>query len=196
MSDRPGGLVRVVVASHREIVARGLAAVLADHPDRVLVTVAASLRAIDPAVDVVLYDLALMDVPGVTPLADVVRAVGGRVLALAGHADGALELVAEEEGVAGCIAADVHGEDLVHALELVAAGERLDRRAGTAATTLSAREAEVLALVAQGLSNLEITQKLFISPNTLKSHIRQAYRKIGASTRAQAVAWVAHHGLG
>jgi DNA-binding NarL/FixJ family response regulator len=195
MTEPGKRVLRVVVASHREIVARGVAAVLADHPDRVLVTASAGMRSVDPSVDVVLYDLALLDVSGVQPLDELVRRVDGRVLALAGHADGALELVAEEHGVAGCVGADVHGEELVRAVVATAAGQR-PRRPVPTSTLLSAREKEVLALIVQGLSNVEVAEKLFISPNTLKSHIRQAYRKIGATTRAQAVAWVAAHGLG
>ena len=60
---------------------------------------------------------------------------------------------------------------------------------------LSAREAEVLALICQGLSNNEISQRAYIGVNTVKTYIRSLYRKIGASTRAQAVIWGMSHGF-
>jgi DNA-binding CsgD family transcriptional regulator len=60
---------------------------------------------------------------------------------------------------------------------------------------LSTREAEILALIATGHSNLEIAERCFLSINTVKSYVRTTYRKIGVQTRAQAVAWAIHHGL-
>lgn len=60
---------------------------------------------------------------------------------------------------------------------------------------LSPRETEVLALIQRGLSNLEITHELYLSLNTVKSHIRSAYRKMGVTTRAQAVIWCFTHPL-
>jgi len=191
---REGGPLSVVIASHREIVARGLVAMLADHPEKVVVNVAPSLRDVGPTVDVVLYDLALLDGSGTTPLREVDAASGGRVIGIAESADGAHRHVAEKHGIAGCVPSEVHADDLVLAIATVAAGSPLPRPTSEEGP-LSAREAEIVTLVAQGLSNDEITRKLFISPNTLKSHIRRAYRKIGVSTRAQAVAWATHHGL-
>jgi DNA-binding NarL/FixJ family response regulator len=55
---------------------------------------------------------------------------------------------------------------------------------------LTRRECDVLSLVAEGLSNQEIAERLFVTGNTLKSYIRSAYRKVGVRTRAQAVRWV------
>lgn len=54
---------------------------------------------------------------------------------------------------------------------------------------LSPREGEVLALIAQGLSNEQIAARAFLSPNTVKSYIRSAYRKIDVTTRTHAVIW-------
>ncbi|WP_166139190.1 helix-turn-helix transcriptional regulator [Nocardioides ochotonae] len=61
---------------------------------------------------------------------------------------------------------------------------------------LSEREAEILGLVAQGLSNPEIGEVLYLSVNTVKTYLRTAYRKIGLRTRAQAVTWALCHGFG
>ncbi|MDH2414914.1 response regulator transcription factor [Nocardioides sp. CER19] len=187
--------LRVVVASHREILARGLVAILADHPEAVAVSVGASLRGVGPAVDVVLYDLALLDDSGPTPLRELVRASAGRVIGLAESIDGPHRHVVDEHGLAGFLPTDVHAQELFGAIAAVAAG-RLLPRAVEDAGPLTRREAEIVGLIAQGLSNDEIAAKLVISHNTLKSHIRQAYRRIGVSTRAQAVAWANQHGLG
>ena len=63
------------------------------------------------------------------------------------------------------------------------------------AVHLSARESQVLVLVASGLSNREIAAQCFLSINSVKTYIRSTYRKIGASTRTQAVLWALEHGL-
>jgi DNA-binding CsgD family transcriptional regulator len=60
---------------------------------------------------------------------------------------------------------------------------------------LSAREAEVLKLVAQGLTNIQIAEGLFISPRTVDRHLNSVYRKIGASSRAAATRFAIEHGL-
>ena len=60
---------------------------------------------------------------------------------------------------------------------------------------LTAREAEVLALITQGLSNADIATRTSLSINSIKSYIRSCYRKIGVSSRARAVLWGATHGF-
>jgi DNA-binding CsgD family transcriptional regulator len=83
--------------------------------------------------------------------------------------------------------------DAVEAV-LGAAGHRVpSRRAGPAG--LTARELEVLALLARGQSNKEIASRLFISPKTVGSHVEHIYRKIDCSTRAEASLFVMQHGL-
>ena len=60
---------------------------------------------------------------------------------------------------------------------------------------LSAREAEVLALITQGLTNELIARHTYLSANSVKSSIRSAYRKIGVTSRSQAVLWGVRHGF-
>lgn len=74
--------------------------------------------------------------------------------------------------------------------EASAAGDWPGRREG-----LSLREAEVIALITQGFTNPEIAARCYISPNSLKSYIRSAYRKMGVERRAQAVRWGIDHGM-
>lgn len=59
---------------------------------------------------------------------------------------------------------------------------------------LTAREAEVVALITRGFSNEQIAKHTYITINTLKSYIRSAYRKMGVKSRAQAVRWGIEHG--
>lgn len=60
---------------------------------------------------------------------------------------------------------------------------------------LTQREAEVLALIVQGLSNADIAVRAHLSPNSVKTYIRSCYRRIGASSRTQAVLWGIDHGF-
>lgn len=61
--------------------------------------------------------------------------------------------------------------------------------------TLTGRERDVLELVTHGLTNQEIAARLYLSVNTIKTYVRLAYRKVGVSNRAQAVAWGYQNGL-
>ena len=60
---------------------------------------------------------------------------------------------------------------------------------------LSDRESEILALITQGKSNAEVAEITFLSPNTIKSYVRTIYRKIGVTSRTQAVLWGVRHGF-
>ena len=62
-------------------------------------------------------------------------------------------------------------------------------------TGLSAREAEVIALITQGFTNDEIARNCYLSINSVKSYIRSAYRKMGVERRSQAVLWGVQHGM-
>jgi NarL family two-component system response regulator LiaR len=60
---------------------------------------------------------------------------------------------------------------------------------------LSAREAEVIALITQGLANEDIASRMYVSTNTVKTYIRSAYRKLGVDSRTRAVLWGIDHGF-
>jgi DNA-binding CsgD family transcriptional regulator len=77
---------------------------------------------------------------------------------------------------------------------LGAAGHRVSRRREGPAG-LTAREVEVLRLLAQGMSNKETARRLVISPKTVANHVEHIYAKIGASTRATASLFAMRHGL-
>ena len=93
------------------------------------------------------------------------------------------------------------GEELVDAIERVAAGDRVGldhvtrsrRRASD--DELSAREREVLALVALGLTNRAIADELYLSVDTIKTYVRRVYTKLGVVNRAQAASRAAQFDL-
>ncbi|MFF2144102.1 response regulator [Kitasatospora sp. NPDC058190] len=74
-------------------------------------------------------------------------------------------------------------------------GERPAARSGELPDGLTVREAEVLALIAEGLSNTEIAQRLFVSQATVKTHINNLFAKTAVRDRAQAVAYAFRHGI-
>jgi DNA-binding NarL/FixJ family response regulator len=106
-------------------------------------------------------------------------------------------------GADGYISKELPAHELVAALEKVHSGERivaLDLTPGTdphspRALGLTPRESHVVALIAAGAPNKEIAARLGLSMNTVKSHIRTAYRAMGVTSRTQAVLWAVEHGV-
>lgn len=194
MHDQP---IRVAIISRQEVLARGLGAMLADYPHRVTVTMLPSVWAKAHGVDVVIYDsMGLHNADG-ADLDHLIRRTDAKVLFYSRDMRPDLRARALALGVDAWISMSARAPELVEAVELTAAGkplpdqeERLGQDVG-----LSPREVEILALITQGLSNQDIVEKLHLTINTLKSHIRSIYRKIGANTRAQAVGWAMQHGF-
>ena len=114
-----------------------------------------------------------------------------------GYGDRAQLLEALDIGVEGFVLKEAPLDDLVRAVEAVAEGGTyvdpvlagaLAASAGEQAPALTQRERDVLRLLADGLSNEEIGKRLFISAETVRTHLRKAMDKLGAETRTQAVA--------
>jgi DNA-binding NarL/FixJ family response regulator len=114
---------------------------------------------------------------------------------------------ARDLGVSGYLSKALTARELVGALEAVHSGEVVVSESPPRSRTLGSldwpgrtegltdRESEVLALITQGMSNAEIAELTFLSPNTVKSYIRTLYRKIDADSRTQAVLWGVHNGF-
>ena len=100
--------------------------------------------------------------------------------------------LADRAGVSGVVLKSTSGDVLVDVIERVAAGERIGLgelqrgRQSRSENGLSAREEEVLALIALGKSNGEIGHELFLSVDTIKTYVRRLYAKLGVNNRAQA----------
>jgi len=189
--------VRLAIISRQEVVARGLTAMLADYPDRVIVTALPSVWTRAAGVQVILYDTLGLHANDGAELEHLTRETEAKVLVFSRDMRPDLRARALAFGTLPWVSMSIRAKELVEAIELVAAGESLPEQAERVAdgAGLSPREIETLALIAQGLSNKEIADKLFLTTNTLKSHIRQAYRKMGVRSRAQAVAWAMQHGF-
>jgi len=120
-----------------------------------------------------------------------------RLLLYSGYGDRALLLEALDAGVHGFVLKEAPLDDLVRAVKTVAAGNSYvdPVLAGALASSVSDqlpqlthRERDVLRLLADGLANEEIGKRLFISAETVRTHLRKAMEKLGAETRTQAVA--------
>ena len=114
--------------------------------------------------------------------------------ALAGGASGYLSKVLTGPAVVDALERIKAGEIVVLAGDFESsadgAGDWPGREAG-----LSPREAEILALITQGLSNQEIADRVYVSINSVKTYIRSAYRKIDVTKRTQAVIWGIDNGF-
>ena len=187
MPDQPA---RVRIVSHQEVLGRGLVAMLDLHPQRSLVTDG------DDA-DVVLYDVLGMHLVDGADLARLVSETAAVILAVSRDLRPDLRARALAAGAHAWISMSVDSDQLIEAVEAAAAGRelpgRVDRLGGQ--TGLTPREVEVLSLIAQGMSNMEVAERLYLSINSVKTYIRSAYAKIGATSRSRAVAWCLQHGF-
>ena len=131
----------------------------------------------------------------------------GKLVVYSWQTDAPLVEAAFAKGASGYVSKAVTAAELVDALERVHAGERVVSpeaprpRTGSAqdwpgrVEGLTERESEVVALITQGHSNADIAAMTFLSINSIKTHIRNAYRKMGVASRTQAVLWGIEHGF-
>jgi DNA-binding NarL/FixJ family response regulator len=214
-------LTRVLVADDQRVVRDGLATLLSLLPGIEVVGAAADG---DEAVELVARlspDIVLMDLR--MPRCDGVEATGRireshpqtEVVVLTTYTDDRSVIDALRAGARGFLTKDASAEEIAHAIDAVVHGEAAIDPAvqhhvvnAVATTTvtpspdepalpdgLTPREAEVLALIAEGLANAEIAERLFVGEATVKSHINHIFSKTGVRDRAQAVTYAFRHGL-
>lgn len=203
--------IRLLLADDHPIVRAGLRAVLETEPDFTVVAEASTAEeavswTARHEVDVVLMDLQFG--PGLhgaeATAAITARAAAPRVLVLTTYDTDADILAAVEAGATGYLLKDAPPEELASAVRTAAAGRsalapavahRLMDRMRTPGTALSRRETEVLQLVAEGLSNQQISKRLYLSQATVKSHLVHIYGKLDVDSRTAAVAAATSRGL-
>lgn len=201
--------LRVVLVDDHPVVRAGLRALLDSQHDLTVVGEADSAAGAQRVVtatrpDVVLMDLALGDGPGGAQATAVLRALPAppQVLVLTTYDTEADVLAALEAGAIGFLLKDAPAEELFRAVRQVARGQmtlappvaaRLARRVSTPRPTLSAREIEILGLLARDQTNRQMASALFLSEATIKTHLSHIYTKLGVDGRAGAVAHAIEH---
>jgi two-component system response regulator DevR len=201
------GPIRVFLVDDHELVRRGIASFLGSASDLVIVgeaATAAQALARVPAVapDVVLLDVRLPDGSGIDVCRELrVRSPGMACIILTAYDDDAAILASVVAGAAGYIRKDVAGTALVDGIRTAADGRSLldpalvarvarhlkeTERGDPRLAGLSGREAEVLALIADGQTNREIGATLSLAEKTVKNYVSSLLTKLGLHTRTQA----------
>ena len=206
-------MTTVVLADDQRVVREGLATLLGLLPGIEVVGTASDGEEAVQLVERLRPEVALMDIR--MPRCDGVEATRRlrergsptQVIVLTTYADDRSLIEALRAGARGFLTKDSGAEEIERAIAAVVRGEAVIDPAvqhhlveAVAAKPelphgLTPREAEVLALIAQGLSNGEIASKLFVSEATVKSHVNHLFAKTGVRDRAQAVTYAYRHGL-
>jgi DNA-binding NarL/FixJ family response regulator len=219
------GAVRVVLADDQRLVRESLATLLGLLDGIELLATAsdgeeALVLTAEHAPDVVLMDLRMPRMDGIEATSRLrERHPEVRVIALTTYADDESVLGALRAGARGYLTKDASSQDIRSAILSVAAGDAAldpavqchvvaalagdgERAVATSAPgapelpdDLTPREAEVLALIAEGLTNAEIAERLVVSPTTIKSHINHLFAKAGLRDRTQAVNYAYRTGI-
>jgi DNA-binding NarL/FixJ family response regulator len=208
MPQPPRAPITVALVDDYDVVVKGVANMLEPYRDRIVIAELDSTMSVKDAVDIVLYDSFAQpesDHEEIGVLVANPRA--RRVVVYTWNFHPELVQSARSHGAHGYLSKTLPARELVAALEAVHAGEvvvsDVEARARSApgldwpgrGEGLSEREAEILALITQGMSNADVARLTYLSPNTVKSYIRTIYRKLGVSSRTQAVLWGVNHGF-
>ena len=204
-AERP---ITIALVDDYDVVLAGVAHLLDQYRDRVVVAEMDTNEPLADPVDVVLYDAFAQPESDHDEIGVLVRnPIAGKVVIYTWNFHPSLVTSARQHGVHGYLSKALPARDLVAALEAVHSGELVvSSPPGRARTTsgldwpgrgegLTDRESEILALITQGKSNAEVAALTYLSPNTVKSYIRTIYRKIGVASRTQAVLWGVSNGF-
>jgi len=198
-------VIRILLVDDHPVVRQGLKGMLVADDLEVVGEAGSGHEAISQAAalkpDVVLMDLRMPEMDGVAATAKI-AGTGPRVLVLTTYETDSDILRAVEAGASGYLLKDSTTEDLIGAVRAASRGETVlapsmvAKVVGQVRTPpLSTREAEVLRLVAKGLSNVEIGRTLFISEATVKTHLLRVFNKLGVSDRTAAVTTAMDRGM-
>jgi DNA-binding NarL/FixJ family response regulator len=209
MSGTP---IRLVIVDDHPLVRRGLCELFAAESDiEVVDAVGDGAEAVRSVLakqpDVVLMDVSMPDIDGIEATRRVLAVrPETRVVMLTSFAEHERVIEALDSGAIGYILKDAESDELVRGVRAAAAGDSpLSPRAARALVTarrgrrpfeeLTARELDVLKLVARGLSNKQIAWRLAISEKTVKAHMTSIFGRIGVGDRTQAALWAQRHGV-
>jgi len=218
-----GHMIRVLLADDQELVRAGLRLMVDSAPDLTVVGEAATGRqairlAREQRADVVLMDIRMPDLDGLAATRQISAdedLAGVKVLILTTFEVDEYVFEALRSGASGFLGKGARPDVLIDAIRTVAHGDALLSPAATRGliarfltlaerapaampdllATLTEREREIVALVATGMSNAEIAERLTLSPLTVKTHANHAMTKLGARDRAQLVVLAYQAGL-
>lgn len=195
-------MIRVLVADDHPVVRQGLCAMLDIEPDIEVVAdvgdgAAAVAKALETVPDVVLMDVQMAGMDGIEALRQIRQhQPQAKVVMLTTFGHENYVVPSFKAGAQGYLLKDVSRAELIDSIRRVAGGESLlERSPATGGVTLSPRELEVLSCIAAELSNREIAERLFLSENTVKTHVGHILNKLGATDRSGAVLRAWRHGL-
>jgi len=205
------GDIRLLISDDHPVVRAGLRGMLSGEPDFEVVGEATNGKEavaltgeLNP--DVVLMDLRMPEMDGVTAISHIkAEHPEMQILVLTTYESDADILRAIETGATGYLLKDAPREELFEAIRVVAQGKSplaptvanrlVKRMRDPEEETLSAREIEVLELVASGTSNKEIAKSLWVSETTVKSHMLHIFDKLGVTDRTAAVTEALKRGI-
>lgn len=208
-------MIRVLLVDDHEMVRMGLSAYLQTQPDITVVGEAADgaeglSRALETRPDVILMDLVMEGTDGVQATREIHRALPeARIIVLTSFLDDDKVLPVLEAGALSYLLKTARAQEIAAAVRAAARGEPvLDTRVTGKVLTrirrgeappphesLTPREREILELIAQGRTNQEIANQLFITVKTVKTHITQILAKLGVDDRTQAAVYAHRNGL-
>jgi DNA-binding NarL/FixJ family response regulator len=198
----------IALVDDYDVVLIGLAHMFDRYRDRIVVAEIDANQALNDEIDIVMYDSFAQpesDQKEIEALIKNPRAQ--KVVVYTWNFQPELIESARSMGVHGYLSKALPARELVVALERIHRGDVVFTEAPRRATStmgldwpgrregITDRESEILALITQGKSNTEVAKLTYLSPNTVKSYIRNVYRKIGAESRTQAVLWGVDHGF-
>ena len=199
--------IRLALVNDYEVVVQGLKSMLRRYSSRIEFVDLSVGETVDSYADIALYDsFANPESERHSAEALVHNRNVDKVVLYTWEADESAVAKALEHGVSGYISKTTPAKELVEALEASHQGDTYSRHSTgqTGASYgdwpgreegLTQREAEILALITQGISNEQIADHTHLSINTVKTYIRSAYRRIGVERRAEAVLWGVRNGF-
>ncbi|MDQ4059410.1 MAG: response regulator transcription factor [Actinomycetota bacterium] len=205
-------MIRVLIVDDHGVVRAGLEQVLANTEDVVVVGTAANGEeavavGTETRPDVVLMDLSMPVLDGIEATRRLTRASPETsVVILTSFSDRKRIVEALDAGAVGYLLKDSEPDELVRGIQAAVRGESpLDSKAARELISareerrplddLTARERDVLALLALGLANKQIARRLGISEKTVKTHVTRIFSRIGVHDRVQAALWAERHGV-
>jgi len=207
-----------LLVDDHEVVRLGLKTLLERHPDFEVVAEAgtaaeAVAKALHHKPDVVVMDIRLPGESGIDACRQITEKLpDAKVIMLTSYAEDEMLFAAIRAGAAGYVLKQIGGDDLVRAIETVGRGEALiapslikrvlaevrraaQREEAAAFAELTLQERQVLALIAEGKTNREIAQALFLGEGTVRNYVSSILSKLNVSNRAEAAAYAIEHNL-